>query len=174
MPSSCLYEGDFLCCLLKVFYAQDITTPQNECVVLNSCEVRESHPILSESSRIRPLGVIEHATADQTFALSACGALSLATVGISAVRGGCFAWHRGRGLFGVPCIPFGLEFAGKVRVLGGQIMQFAHVGGQVIQFSVAAAGVCRHQLPVAVADGPLFAEAPVERLVRRDHPFWRR
>src|SRR5262249_24872559 len=81
-----------------------------------------------------------------------------------------------------PLLPDRFELMEPGRVRRGQVLGFADVLGEVVQLAggdprrvlggrrsrrTGGGRVVLHQLPVARADGPLLAQAPVERVMRR-------
>src|SRR5262245_37764904 len=82
-------------------------------------------------------------------------------------------------LLGVPLVPGGFHGAGPVGLGGGEVFGFAGVVGQVVELrrgDLVAVRLAGHgvvgfvealgELPVALANGPLGSETPIERVVR--------
>ena len=71
---------------------------------------------------------------------------------------------------GVPGVVFGGQLLDDFGLVGRQVLLLADIGGQVEQHPLLGPAAL-DELHVAVADGHLVAEPPVERVVRRRGDF---
>src|SRR4051812_8500423 len=103
--------------------------------------------------------------------------LVLPLLGVSAAFAAGTGTPEGRDVRVVPGVPFGLEIFDLVGHGGGEVFGFADVAGEVVELSGAdglvvragervGVGVVADELVVAVANGHLLAESPIERVVR--------